>query len=113
HLLTGKIPTLGEIPALCSDAEALIETHLKSAATVSNEPFLFLRQTLCNGSDAAQYHTNRALELMHTAVEMFDEMDFAFLLDKKRQLLSIGYRVDDSTLDASHYDLLASEARLA
>lgn len=40
-------------------------------------------------------------------------MDFGFLFDQRRQLLSIGYRADDAALDANHYDLLASEARLA
>jgi cyclic beta-1,2-glucan synthetase len=40
-------------------------------------------------------------------------MDFAFLLDPDRKLLSIGYRVAEGNLDPSCYDLLASEARLA
>ncbi|BBK34084.1 cyclic beta-1,2-glucan synthetase [Stella humosa] len=40
-------------------------------------------------------------------------MDFAFLLDPDRKLLSIGYSVADQRLDTSCYDLLASEARLA
>ncbi|WP_075213994.1 GH36-type glycosyl hydrolase domain-containing protein [Mongoliimonas terrestris] len=40
-------------------------------------------------------------------------MDFAFLLDPDRNLLSIGYSVPDNGLDANCYDLLASEARLA
>jgi cyclic beta-1,2-glucan synthetase len=40
-------------------------------------------------------------------------MDFTFLFDKQRQLFSIGYRVDANELDASYYDLLESEARLA
>jgi cyclic beta-1,2-glucan synthetase len=44
-------------------------------------------------------------------------MRFGFLYDPKRKLLSIGYRCADADgpgqLDASHYDLLASEARLA
>ena len=40
-------------------------------------------------------------------------MEFGLLFDVERQLLSIGYRVADSTLDPSCYDLLASEARLA
>ncbi len=40
-------------------------------------------------------------------------MDFAFLLDPERKLLSIGYAVADQRLDANCYDLLASEARLA
>jgi cyclic beta-1,2-glucan synthetase len=43
---------------------------------------------------------------------MFSATEFGFLLDKERQLLSIGYRLDDGTLDPSCYDLLASEARL-
>ncbi|HEY5264589.1 MAG TPA: glucoamylase family protein, partial [Steroidobacteraceae bacterium] len=40
-------------------------------------------------------------------------MEFGFLVDPERQLLSIGYRVADRTQDPSCYDLLASEARLA
>jgi cyclic beta-1,2-glucan synthetase len=40
-------------------------------------------------------------------------MQFGFLYAPGRRLLSIGYRVDDGCLDAYHYDLLASEARLA
>ncbi|WP_236611926.1 GH36-type glycosyl hydrolase domain-containing protein [Phenylobacterium zucineum] len=41
------------------------------------------------------------------------EMDYGFLLDQDRKLLSIGYRVAEGALDANCYDLLASEARLA
>jgi cyclic beta-1,2-glucan synthetase len=40
-------------------------------------------------------------------------MEFGFLYDAGRDLLSIGYNVDERRLDASYYDLLASEARLA
>ncbi|GLQ91048.1 cyclic beta 1-2 glucan synthetase [Dyella flagellata] len=40
-------------------------------------------------------------------------MDFRFLFDPRKKLLSIGYNVDERRLDASCYDLLASEARLA
>lgn len=41
------------------------------------------------------------------------EMDFSFLYDSARDLLAIGYNVDDRRRDAGHYDLLASEIRLA
>ena len=44
---------------------------------------------------------------------MFDAMAFDFLFDPERELLSIGYRVADGSLDPNYYDLLASEARLA
>ena len=39
-------------------------------------------------------------------------MDFQFLYNRDRRLLSIGYRVETDELDDSCYDLLASEARL-
>ncbi|WP_376870864.1 GH36-type glycosyl hydrolase domain-containing protein [Albirhodobacter sp. R86504] len=41
------------------------------------------------------------------------EMDFAFLLDPDKKLLSIGFSVSSNALDLNCYDLLASEARLA
>ena len=41
------------------------------------------------------------------------EMDFTFLYDRPRDLFAIGYRPQDGSLDPGHYDLLASEARLA
>ncbi|WP_448132106.1 GH36-type glycosyl hydrolase domain-containing protein [Stutzerimonas chloritidismutans] len=47
------------------------------------------------------------------ARQMALDMDFAFLLDPERKLLSIGYGLADNSLDPSCYDLLASEARLA
>ena len=53
------------------------------------------------------------MALGELAREMFDAMSFDFLFDPKRELLSIGYRVDDESLDPNYYDLLASEARLA
>jgi cyclic beta-1,2-glucan synthetase len=40
-------------------------------------------------------------------------MDYDFLFDASRHLLSIGYNVTERRMDASCYDLLASEARLA
>ncbi len=40
-------------------------------------------------------------------------MDFGFLFDQRRGLLSVGYQVDEERLDESCYDLLASESRVA
>jgi cyclic beta-1,2-glucan synthetase len=41
------------------------------------------------------------------------EMQYTFLLDEDRKLLSIGYLASEGKLDTNCYDLLASEARLA
>ncbi len=40
------------------------------------------------------------------------QMDYGFLYDAERDLLRIGYSVDERRLDTGFYDLLASEARL-
>ncbi|MEI9996699.1 MAG: glucoamylase family protein [Rhizomicrobium sp.] len=56
---------------------------------------------------------HRLTKLAEQATEMFDAMEFGFLLDSSRQLFSIGYRAGEGALDANYYDMLASEARLA
>jgi cyclic beta-1,2-glucan synthetase len=59
----------------------------------------------------------RLESLGHRAAAFADDMSFRFLYDPQRSLLAIGYRAADAEgpgrLDPSHYDLLASEARLA
>ncbi|MGA3300803.1 MAG: glucoamylase family protein, partial [Candidatus Acidiferrales bacterium] len=56
--------------------------------------------------------SRRLHAVAHTADNFFSGMDFRFLYDEPRKLFSIGFRPGDGTLDASCYDLLASEARL-
>lgn len=65
--------------------------------------------------DADLYATlpTRLDALAHKARTMAQEMDFHFLCNPSRKLLSIGYLVAEDTLDSNCYDLLASEARLA
>jgi cyclic beta-1,2-glucan synthetase len=65
------------------------------------------------GSPAAAMLVRRLNAVADQAQQLFREMDFSFLFDPTRKLFSIGFRVQDGTLDASYYDLLASEARLA
>jgi cyclic beta-1,2-glucan synthetase len=55
----------------------------------------------------------RLQALADSARAMALGMDFRFLVDEERQLLSIGYSFTDNQLDSGCYDLLASEARLA
>lgn len=55
----------------------------------------------------------RLQQLAKTCREMALAMDFSFLMDEERKLLSIGYSLSENSLDPSCYDLLASEARLA
>jgi cyclic beta-1,2-glucan synthetase len=64
-------------------------------------------------ADAARSALQRLEALADLATGMSASMEFGFLFDAGRQLLSIGYRESDGSLDSNFYDLLASEARLA
>jgi cyclic beta-1,2-glucan synthetase len=68
-----------------------------------------LGQSLPGGSQLRP----RLLALEARARAMALSMDFRFLLDPDRLLLSIGYQAAEGVRDPSCYDLLASEARLA
>ncbi|MDH5319746.1 MAG: protein ndvB [Nitrospira sp.] len=57
--------------------------------------------------------TRRLTAIAQSVDDMVHAMDFTFLFDPTRKLLSIGYCVPEHSLDPSCYDLLASEARLA
>jgi cyclic beta-1,2-glucan synthetase len=96
-----------------------------AGAAGTNEPFragaaTFLAAVLSHRRD---FHPDGAAppdelqqRLTHIAAlcdSLAQDMEFGFLFDETRQLLVIGYRVDDQALDANAYDLLASEARLA
>jgi cyclic beta-1,2-glucan synthetase len=64
-------------------------------------------------SDAGRALRHRLSSIRRVCQEMFEAMEFEFLFDGSRKIFSIGYRVNDESLDPAAYDLLASEARLA
>jgi hypothetical protein len=82
--LSGEIPTLRKLASLDSHPLASFRARERIA--------------LIEGlsSQASEYAT----------------MDYEFLFDRVRNLLSIGYNVGEHRLDSSCYDLLASESRL-
>jgi cellobiose phosphorylase len=55
----------------------------------------------------------REIEALGALCADFARVDFAFLYDSARAQFAIGYNVSEGRRDASYYDLLASEARLA
>ena len=71
------------------------------------------RHDLAQASTAPNAQRERLAALESAARSMALAMEFGFLLDADRQLLSIGYLVNEGMLDHNCYDLLASEARLA
>ena len=66
-----------------------------------------------SSAETAASRQARLLVLENAFRAMAMAMEFGFLFDRARQLLSIGFLISESALDPNCYDLLASEARLA
>ena len=72
-----------------------------------------LREAAAASHDACEELREALVRLGERAVVLADGMNFAFLYNRDRGLFAIGYNVSSARIDGSHYDLLASEARLA
>ena len=106
-----RMVTLSELPAHCEGAlQRIPQFRAKNEKGVN---WNLLADALAKSISAANLLNHRLSTLAKLATTMFDSMEFGFLFDRDRQLLSIGYRSADGSLDPNFYDLLASEARLA
>ncbi|HME11265.1 MAG TPA: glucoamylase family protein [Candidatus Acidoferrum sp.] len=72
-----------------------------------------LRDRLPQCASDARDALNRLASVAEEADVLVHEMDFRFLYNRKRKMLSVGYDVEQNELVESCYDLLASEARSA
>ena len=113
-----SVPTLADLPDRC-DAALVILLHQRAeaAAQADTTDALARADELITAVEesgrTARAFERRLAALGALARTLFDTMQFGFLLDPARQLLSIGYQVAEGSLDPNCYDLLASEARLA
>jgi cyclic beta-1,2-glucan synthetase len=121
----------GDCEAQFADLRARVEVMVDMAAALAAERgdgsganmLLWARATLeslqahdrdlAETEDVVRSGKQRLATLETTARSMALAMEFGFLLDDDRQLLSIGYLISAGALDQNCYDLLASEARLA
>jgi cyclic beta-1,2-glucan synthetase len=115
-----SVPTLADLPNRC-EAAVLILTQRRAELVAQNGAagdsikvrVDVLVDALKRSASAARSFRGRLEAIGELSRKMFDAMQFGFLLNPARQLLAIGYRVADGSLDPNCYDLLASEARLA
>ncbi|MGH7007098.1 MAG: GH36-type glycosyl hydrolase domain-containing protein [Stellaceae bacterium] len=106
------MPTLEHLPSLCDTARrSLKEQNADALGNDSDTAALIV--ALGKSEQAARLLLHRLATLAETSMTMATAMEFGFLFNPDRQLLSIGYRGTDGSLDSNCYDLLASEARLA
>ena len=113
-----SFPSLAATPDWCETAIGELTTLRGRLATDSAAPQNVLTRidaiidSFARSAVAARALDRRLSSLVQLTKTMFDAMEFGFLFEPTRKLFSIGYRVSDSSLDPSCYDLLASEARL-
>ncbi|MEP6538293.1 MAG: glucoamylase family protein [Bryobacteraceae bacterium] len=108
-----EIPSLRELARLEERLLPVIERHIgNNAGRKEKNWFADLQQSLTLGGQRAAARI-AALEAMEAQTVELSQLEYGFLFDKVRNLLSIGYNVGDRRADPSCYDLLASEARLS
>jgi cyclic beta-1,2-glucan synthetase len=112
---------LGGLSAPASAAQRASDALATEVDARRHDPLAFwvsaISATLAShGRDQAESGSllpSRLNSIAQRARRLARDMDFTFLLNPERMLLSIGYRAADGELDPSCYDLLGSEARLA
>jgi cellobiose phosphorylase len=107
-----EIPTLREAAKLAAGSHLVsayeLDAHSSAAQTdLSSER----RRLVERGSERARERL-AAIEGLALQSSELARMEYDFLYDKDRHLLTIGYNVSEHRRDSSYYDLLASEARL-
>ncbi len=121
NLISDEVPsglselTLGSLWTASADIDAQLGKFLEAS---NPDPFLrltasTLREQLPASLALADELVRKLTHLADEADRMVQEMDFRFLYDRSRKLLSVGYDAQRRRLLGSCYDLLASEARSA
>ncbi len=107
-----EMPTLRELAGLEADLLPAIEHRLGSDAAPEEREWLGeLRRLITEASHRAKARI-AAIERLALQSSELARMEYDFLFDTTRHLLTIGYNVGERRRDSSYYDLLASEARL-
>ena len=104
----GAIPTLRELAGL----ENVLSGIFDSATGEEAEWLGGLRPLAALASGRAKERLTEIETLARQSGELA-AVDYGFLYDDMRHLLTVGYNVDQHRRDIGHYDLLASEARLS
>ncbi len=110
----GQIPALAQLPEYIYQVQQKVEAAISSADPARAS--LLLAQLLAQLPTARKNAARLIADLQGIISQcegLIREMDFSFLLDKRRKLLSIGSDAETGKVHAACYDLLASEARIA
>ncbi len=105
---------LGQVPTACKKSQTILEQLLDSLKDQEALDWCtHLNKALDSAFISAEALLTDCYDLSEQIECLFEDMDFRFLYDPQRKIFHLGYNVDTDQVDSNHYDLLASEARLA
>jgi cyclic beta-1,2-glucan synthetase len=107
--------SLDSLPAAVADFDRRLQDFSEKADldAAIREAARSLRELLPAAMTGAEALVAKLAALAQDADRLAQEMDFRFLYNERRKVLSVGYDVSKRSLDTGCYDLLASEARAA
>ncbi|HSB96130.1 MAG TPA: glucoamylase family protein, partial [Spongiibacteraceae bacterium] len=107
------MPTLRELANVEEILVPLLDSESSAIGPTTDSGYLQNLRRLAAEVSARVRQRVATIEDLAAQSDAFAQMQYDFLFDKTRRLFAIGYNVTERRLDASFYDLLASEARLA
>jgi hypothetical protein len=108
----GRVP-LRHLPDLIRELEAAVDRVSSSKPEVSKPLYERFRTLLVAARSNSVSLIENLRQLSAQAGALADAMDFSFLLDPHRKLMSVGFDAESQQLQSSCYDLLATESRTA
>jgi cyclic beta-1,2-glucan synthetase len=115
-------PTLHHLSRLSNRISPTLDalrTQLESGTVAASEAQAIqawleqLGALVLQGTEQAQNCYDCFLALGRRYEALAKEMDFTLLYNPQRRLFAVGFNLEDGRLDRAHYDMLASEARIA
>ncbi len=109
----GKVESIADIARTLATSEGAEDLAVWADSLVATVRSHLRDCQLLEEAPSREQLSRRLADMAHRTAGLVAAMDFSFLMDPDNKLLAVGYRAGEAALDQSHYDLLASEARLA
>ena len=106
-------PSLRQLPIFIDDLHARLDRALPSIARGERGLYENLQAMLPQARANALRLIETLRNIAAEAGELAEAMDFTFLLNPRRKLMSVGFNVETQKLEPACYDLLATESRTA
>ncbi len=112
-VLSKENPSLHYLPRFIDDLRDRLDRAIPTASPEEKSLCENLWQLLPQARSHAIQLAEELRSLAAEAAKFADEMDFGFLLNPRRKLMSVGFNMQTQELEPACYDLLATESRTA